>query len=482
MNCHRKVLQTDISYYSSIDSVISTLQNNTNFRYKVEEVSFQTAFRRVLAKDVIAKEAIPKYNVSHMDGYAVNSADIADASEASPAILRINRRLLLPSHMAKTALGRGEAWPISTGSYLPRGADAVVPIEDTSITENTFAEKDYQEKKNNHNHKELRQLQENYSKSIQEQYNKRDSSNRHQIHIKRALPRGAFVYHAGTEATKGEQLLSKGMVLRAQDVCMLATLKIWKVPVLAKPKIAIIPTGNELTDDISEISNGASTKHTKRKIFESNSFIVSKLIEDAGGIPYYGGIASDDLRAIARRIKHALELCDMVLTLGGSSMGRFDMVETAVNSLGKPGVIAHGIRVDRGRVTGAAIIEQKPIIILPGPIQGAVSGFIAVVFPLIKRMSGANCSCPSIVPAILTKDWQARKRFSDFKKVVYVSLVQDKSNNTTELLKASPLQAESESAKMLVKANGYIILPEAIISMTAGQKVNVSLLPGLSSC
>ncbi len=482
MNCHRKLLQTDISYYSSIDRIISTLQNSTKFRYKVEQASFRTAFRRILAKDIIAKEAIPRYNLSHMDGYAINSADVADASEASPATLRVKGGLLLPSSTTKAALGRGEAWPISTGSYLPQGADAVVPVEDISITENTHAGKDSQEKKSNYNHKELRQLEGKYSTSIQEQYDKRGLFRRHQINIRRSLPRGAFVYHAGTEATKGELLLSKGTVLRAQDVCMLASLKMWKVPVLAKPKIAIIPTGNELTDNISEISNGASIRHTKRKIFDSNSFIISKLIEDAGGIPYYGGIASDDLRAIARRIKHALKLCDMVLTLGGSSMGRFDMVETAVNSLGKPGIIAHGVRVDRGRVTGAAIIEQKPIIILPGPIQGAVSGFIALVFPLIKRMSGSNCSCPLIVPAILTKDWQARKSFSDFKKIVYVSLVQDDSNNTTELLKANPLQGESESSKILVKANGYIILEESVISMTAGQKVNVCLLPSLYSC
>lgn len=409
-----------------------------NFDKRVEYVVFHSAFRRVLAKDITALESIPRHDTSHMDGYAVNSKDIANASKTSPVVLSIKRKLLLPGSSSKQALVRGEALSVATGTRIPEGADAVIPLEQVEVVNRS----------------------------------KRRLIDR-RIAVQKPLPSGAFVYPTGADIQKGETLLSKGSILRAQDLGLLASLGTMEVHVIAKPRIAIIPTGDEITDDISETSNDLNSEK-RGKTLNSNSHVLARIIEDAGAESFYAGIAPDDAGAIAMKIKEALETCEMVITLGGSSAGKFDLVKNAINSLEKAGMIAHGIKVDRGRVTGAGIVERKPVIMLPGPIQGAMSGFIALALPLIQEMSGAT-DVSLRVPAMLTKEWRARKRFPNFMKVVYVSL-----SHHNGQFKAEPLHAESESVKILVRANGYILVPESVTGLAANQNVEVNLLSGLS--
>lgn len=494
--------QSDSAYHpSSVEDILTRLKRDTRFHQKTEFVGFNVALGRVLAKDVIAKEDIPHYNIAHMDGYAVDSTDIAGASATSPVTLKVKGELSLPGSNFKGSIGRGEAGPVATGGRLPEGADAIVPVENATMitaagTAVATSRRAKGEDDNNcdmfkgsprHGQGRLRLEEGRRKPTVASRKGRKEKAEESRlIMVQEPLPKGAFVYHAGSDAKKGELLLPKGRVLRAQDTGMLALLGMPRVPVFAMPRIAIIPTGNELTDDISETAGVADSSAggngiRGRRVLNSNSPVIARIIKSIGAAPHYTGIAPDNSKAIANRIRRALKTCDMAITLGGSSAGKFDRVETAINSLGKPGVIAHGTRVDRGRVTGAGIIKRKPIVVLPGPIQGATSGFIAIALPLIEGMSGSAHTRLLQVPATLTKDWQARKRFPNFMKVMYVSLLQtDGHDEGIRHFKAEPVQAESESMKVLVRADGYVMVPESTTFLPAGSSVNVRLLPGLS--
>ena len=182
------------------------------------------------------------------------------------------------------------------------------------------------------------------------------------------------------DVKKGAKLFHRGAILRAQDVALLSMVGITRVLVFKRPKVAIIPTGDELTDNPREINQG--------KIFNTNSHIISRLIQEAGGIPMDLGTTADKAEEIQKKMKLALTKTDIILTIGGSSMGEHDVVEESINSMGSPGILVHGVKLDRGRVAGVGVIKGKAIIILPGPIQGSVGAFVVFVQPLLRFLSG----------------------------------------------------------------------------------------------
>jgi molybdenum cofactor synthesis domain-containing protein len=425
--------------YTSVGSAFEKTIQRVRITPESEIVSIMDAYKRVLAENIISKANVPAYDTSHMDGFAVKAKEISSASRFKPVVLKIKSQIELNdlgrssfcryNHNASSynnKLRRGEAFEISTGGYLPKGADTIIPIEEVIIIGN-------------------------------------------EIKIDRPFPKGAFVYPTGTDLKNKQRIFSKGQLLRTQDVGLLGSLGIKRVLLFKKPKVALIPTGTELSDDLEHIEPGQK--------FNTNSRVITKLIEEAGGLPIDFGITSDDINAIRQKLTSALNACDLVLTMAGTSVGKRDLVQTAINSLGKPGMVAHGIKLDRGRVAGVAVLKSKPIVALPGPIQGALNAFIVFVYPMIRLLSGRSEKNFGLTfYATLTKFWQARKRFPDFLKVVYVKVSYSKNG-----FKAEPLVGETESMSLLSKANGYILVPEKVRKMMAGQIVAVHLIPGFSN-
>jgi molybdenum cofactor synthesis domain-containing protein len=277
------------------------------------------------------------------------------------------------------------------------------------------------------------------------------------------------VYKAGEDIKKGQKLLSKGHVIRAQDVALLANVQTISIPVYKKPIIAIIPTGTELTDDFDEYGKNAFKK------INTNGPFIAFIAKEMGAIPNNFQITEDNLDLLKERLKVAVEDSDIVITIGGSSMGKYDLVAESINCIGKPGIIAHGIRLDRGRVTGLGVVDTKPIIMLPGPIQGALNAFIAFVRPLIRSFLGLPQKSNMSFYATITEDWIARNKFIDFKKIVYVRVTRG-----VDSLVATPYIGETQSISLLNKSNGYIEVSEETNKIKCGQKVLVNLLPGFS--
>jgi molybdenum cofactor synthesis domain-containing protein len=213
------------------------------------------------------------------------------------------------------------------------------------------------------------------------------------------------------------------------------------------------------------------------KVLDTHSSIISKLVEELGGISFTMGIVPDDVSRIRNKIERAIsQSMDLILTLGGSSVGEYDLVEAAINSISKPKIFFHGVKLDRGRVTGVAISKGKPIIIMPGPIQGAINAFIIFAKPIIKLLSGQMMGKPITIDARITQEWNARERFPNFTKIVYVHLRMKESGK----YEADLVIGETETLTTFTQSNGYALVNEKTTRIKAGEIVKVNLLPGLS--
>jgi len=414
------------SYYTSVRASYSKLVNAITIRPMAESIFTEKAVGRVLWTDIISHTDIPSSNCSHMDGFVVKYNDISRISQDGPIKLRVLSRRKTDKRENQILL-TGQTIRVSTGEVLPRLGDTVIPLE----------------------------------------YTKFDSKN-NTITIQRDLAKGSFVSFKGGEIARKDLLLNARHVLRTQDLALVSILGIRKLKIFKKPRVAIIPTGNELTNEINDAKRG--------KILNTNSRVISNLIESSGGIPLDLGITPDNIHKIKNKIRVALSESDIILTTGGSSVGLRDLVAESINDIGKPGILVHGIKLDRGRVTGLAALRSRPVIILPGPIQGAVNAFIVFAQPLIRVMLGLHPFTRPFISAKLTEDWNARRKFQNFTKIVYVKMLRSASRE----FHAKPITGETTDITVLTGSNGFILVPERLIKLNRGQKVKINIFPSLS--
>ncbi|HEY7109769.1 MAG TPA: molybdopterin molybdotransferase MoeA [Nitrososphaeraceae archaeon] len=414
------------SSYSSVRTGYLKLLRSINIKACSDTIDLEDSFARVLWFNVHSNTNIPSRNCSHMDGFAVRYVDIKECSRSHSVTLNV---------ISETGFGikkdrnliKGQSAKIATGKPLPYGADTIIPLE--------CAKFDVKERR---------------------------------INISSSFPKGSFVSIAGTEIKRNTLLLRRLHIIRAQDIGLLSLLGIRKLKVFKKPIVGLIPTGSELTDEFDNIKQG--------KILNTNSKVLSRLIEASGGLSLDLGITPDNVEEIQAKIKQALTYCDIVLTTGGSSIGDKDLVAESINAIGNPGIIVHGVRLDRGRVTGLAALRRKPIIILPGPIQGAVNAFIIFAQPLIRYMLGLPSNTKPLIIAKLMQDWNARKRYQNFTKILYVKLRLLRSGQFSAL----PVVGETTNITVLTRTNGFILVPERISTLKKGQLVKIRILPGSS--
>lgn len=421
-------MHKEANSYSSIRSAFFELRKNITVQPMYETVNTNNELLgRILYNAINSTVTIPLYDSSHMDGFAVFYDDIRGASNLKPVTLKVMNEVKLGNTKSES-LQPGQAARIPTGGYLPTKSDTVVPIEYTH-------------------------------------FNVTDRS----VKIFSEFTKGSFISPAGKDITKNKLIFKKGHLLRIQDIALLNIMRIKKLNIYKKPKVAIIPTGSELTNDIDEFAYG--------KVLNTNGQIISTLIEASGGIPVDLGITSDNIKMIKSKINNALSQNDIVLTIGGSSVGHKDLIVETIHSMGKPGILAQGIRLDRGRVTKVAALKSKPIIILPGPIQGAVNAFIVFALPLIRTLIGLSHNNNAFINAQITDNWIARKKFQNFIKILYVRLSSSKTNNS---IRAEPITGETSNMTVLTRANGYVLVSEKITNIEKGNNVQVNLLPGFS--
>ncbi|MGE5533843.1 MAG: gephyrin-like molybdotransferase Glp [Ignavibacteria bacterium] len=380
---------------------------------KVISVRLQDALGRVLAEDLVALEDLPRFDKSAMDGYAVRSFDLAGASQPKPAVLQLTQGDYVEAKQAK------QIW---TGNPLPEGADAVVMLENTQ---------------------------------------KRDD----RLEVWSQLNPWTNVSEVGEDVKKGTVVFKAGTRLNPYHIGLAAALGHTELKVANKPKVAILPTGNELAE--------LGTERGANQIYDSNKVMVSAMCHELGAETVDLGLAKDKTEEIAKKIQSALEKFDAVITTGGTSVGGLDLVPDAVNMLGKPGVVVHGVALRPAMPTAVAVLEGKPVLILSGNPVAAVIGFEVFGRPLITKMLGMEKAEPrTVVKAVLS-----RRVTSVLGRKTYVRVRVLLKNNE---LSAEPISAKgSGSISTMTQSNGYMIVPENREGVNEGETVLIHMFDSL---
>ena len=321
-----------------------------------EELNIADAFGRVLAKDLVSRVTQPPLAVSAMDGYAVRVADVLSA----PVKLRQIGESSAGSGFSGS-VGQGETVRIFTGAPVPNGADAIV---------------------------------------IQEEADNNDN----QITIGRSVKPGQFVRPKGLDFRKGQTLLSAGTPLNSRHVALASGMNVPWVSVTRKPRVAILSTGNELVLPGEPMGPG--------QIVSSNSIGLTAFVNGAGGVGINLGIAKDNFASISDLLA-GIEGADMLVTIGGASVGEYDLVETVLGDKGLD-VTFSRVAMRPGKPLIFGRIRGKPMLGLPGnPVSAGVT---AVLFlkPAIYQMLGRTYKADPKETAILGRDVAENDRRQDY--------------------------------------------------------------------
>jgi len=384
----------------------------------IERIPLKRAVGRVLAEDIISPLNVPPFHRSTVDGYAVVAEDTFRAQEDQPVILNL-AGLVEAGAISGSELSKGSVLEIVTGAPLPIGSNAVVMIENTTQKDET-------------------------------------------ILVFKPVAKGENIMEKGSDIHKDEIVLRKGDILSHREVGVVAALGLPRIRVFRKPRVGIISTGAEIVEIGKPLSPG--------KIYDINSYTLAAAVTEAGCVPISFGIARDhDVNSLKSVLKKAIEKVDVVITSGGVSVGPKDIMPSIINTLGKPGLLVHGVAVKPGKPVAYAIVENKPVFLLPGNPTSALLIFHLIVRTVLLKLGGRSESLPTVLKAIITQ-----RLFSARGRQTFIPVTVSK--NDVDLSIASPAASgQSGSITTLAKADGYIELSANTQFLEAGTEVRVFL-------
>ena len=399
-----------ISVEAALEKILAHIQ-----ALGFEKVSLLESQGRVIAEDIYASRDIPPLDNSGMDGYAVRYEDIQRAASSQPVRLEIIEDLPA-GFVSKKTLEKGQAIRIMTGAPIPRGADAVVQVEDTT-KEDRFAQ------------------------------------------ILRAVPVGENIRRAGEDVGKGDRVISKGDLIRPAEVGMLASVGRSFVSVFQRPLVAILCTGEELVDVDGRLDEA--------KIVSSNSYTLAAQVKDSGAIPIQLGIARDRKEDIEEKLRQGIR-ADVLISSAGISVGDYDLVKDVLKDLGME-MVFWKVAMKPGKPLAFGTIAGKPAFGLPGnPVSSMVS-FEQFVRPSLLKMMGHHQLFRPTIEAILKEDIQKEPGRRHYIRAL-VSFEKDRYFVTTTGAQGSGI------LRSMVRANGLVVIPENQEKVRAGEKVLVQLL------
>lgn len=384
-------------------------------RVETEEVLLYKSSQRILAADIISEADLPDFARSTMDGYAVRASSTFGITEGNPAYLTVKGSVVM-GKSPPFSIGQGEAAGISTGGMMPDGADSVVMIEYTELIDETT------------------------------------------IEVYKSVAPGRHVVEVGEDFCRGETILSNGQKLRPQETGLLAAFGKERVRVYKKPVIGIISTGDEVVPIDKSPGPG--------QIRDVNTYTLSSLVQEAGGIPVSFGIIQDDYDSLFTACSLALDQSDMVLISGGSSVGARDFTIDALSALPESKILAHGISISPGKPTILARAAGKPLWGLPGHVVSAIIVFSNVVRPFIEHIGGLSMQNKKITAsALLTRNIPSSQGRIDY---VRVRLIEKDG-----ALWAEPIFGKSGLINTMVKADGLVAIGINTEGIDKGKKVSV---------
>lgn len=373
-----------------------------------ERVPLLQAPGRVLAEPIVAAADVPPFPRAAMDGYAVIAQDTFGAGNFNPVRLRLVE-VVHAADIAQGAVTSGACIQVATGAPVPAGADAVVQFEDTEAEAETGAVKIYTPV-----------------------YPRQNISPR------------------GRDIQTGQTVLGAGTRLDPSKIGVLAALGLTEIAVVAKPTVAVIPSGNEIVAPGEPLTPGT--------IYDINSYTLAALIQDAGGAPRLFPIMKDTLEDVRRTLRDALA-CDLVVLSGGSSVGERDVMVEAVESMGE--IKFHGIAVKPGKPTLCGVIEGKLILGMPGYPTSCLTNGYGLLAPALRKLAH--------LPAVQAGGVElpmARRYTSTTGRHQYLPV-------RIEGGEVAPVFKESGAITSMADAEGYIEIPANVDLVEKGEQVLV---------
>lgn len=397
----------------------------------IETVSIRKSLGRYLAEEITTDIEMPQFRRSVVDGYAVVAADTFGVSDSIPVFLEVIGTVEMGQSCTQL-LSPGQAIYVPTGGMLPEGSDAMVMIEFVEILdEKTIAV------------------------------------------YKPATPNG-HIMNRGDDFSAGQTIFSKGHRICVKDIGMLATCGKSSFAVFEKPKVAILSTGDEIIP-IEETP-------TPGQIRDINSYAIAAFAETAGVEVTDICILKDNFTLLKEKAEQLLQQNDIILLSGGSSAGTKDMTADLIHSLGKPGVLTHGIAIKPGKPTVIGAVQRKntetmqgksttsPLVLtvgLPGHPMSAIIVYKTVIEPFIKKYYFNNEEAPLSVSAVISENIHAGEG-----RETYQLVTLKKSPHPI----ATPIYAKSGSISQLMNADGYVRISSLSEGVNQGDAVEVVLL------
>ena len=384
-----------------------------DFRLPHETVYLPQAYGRVLAEDIRADADSPQAPLSAMDGYAVSSS-------RTPGSFRVIGEVPAGTLPPLSPEG-GEAVKLFTGSFLPSGCDAVVPVEDVELSGS-------------------------------------------EVLVRRAYTSGTNVRPAGEDFRKGTLLLRGGELIGAAEMGLIAAAGRTAVKVCSKPRVGIVATGSEVIEPFEPLDSQVKVRNT-------NAYLLMGLLLEAGAEPLYFGVTGDRREALRESLERALSICDIVLTSGGVSAGDYDFVKEVLPELGVE-VLFYKCRVKPGKPVLFGRKGSKYLFGLPGFPVSTVVSFYSFVYPFLRKAMGCRELFKKRVKALLTSPFKRKK--AERLEFVRVSYSYDLKEG---VYKASPLKRQGSG--VLTSLRGQVALmpvSPGVYSLPEGSEVELILI------
>jgi putative molybdopterin biosynthesis protein len=413
LQSERKVYRQLQSLESAFSIFWESWQHKTP---STEEIPVDQSLGRILAEDISSAIDVPGFDRASMDGFAVIAEDTFSADEHHPVNLTVLGQVEAGDDSAHV-VSNGEAIEVGTGAPIPKGANAVVMVEFTKRTAD-------------------------------------------QVTIYRAVSPAENVTGAGSDIMCGEILLRKSQTITPREIGLMAAVGVEKTRVYRKPRVAIFSSGNELVRP-GELLGFA-------KIYDINGPSLVAAIAECGGEPKFWGILPDDYPTIKKQIGLALGDSDIVITSGSTSSGPGDQIYKAIDELGNPGVLVHGLTLKPGKPAVVGLVHDKPVFGLPGYPTSALMIFHILVAPVIRRFVNAGEIRPAKVHAVSPmKFFKARGR----RELLPIQLITQPNGQ----LSAYPMQSGSGAVSSFAMADGFADLSENQEYVDEGERMEIQL-------
>jgi molybdenum cofactor synthesis domain-containing protein len=397
--------------FISLEEGLSILLDCVRPITRTERVDLVEATGRVLAEPVVAGMSVPPFPRAAMDGYAVIAEDTFGAGNFKPAHLSLIE-VIHAGDTARAEVVRGACIQVATGSPIPAGADAVVQVEDTEL--------------------------------------EGGPAQAERVKIYKPVYPRQNVSAQGEDIQSGREVLLAGTRLDPSKIGVLAALGVTEVPVFAKPTVAVIPSGNEIVRPGEPLEPG--------RIYDINSYTLSALIRETGGIPRLFPIMKDTLEDVRRSLREALA-CDIIVLSGGSSVGERDVMVEAVEGMGE--VKFHGIAVKPGKPTLCGIIEGKLLLGMPGYPTSCLTNGYGLLVPVLHKMARLRTARAGGVELPMS-----RRYTSTIGRHQYLPV-------RVEQGEVVPAFKESGAITSMADAEGYIEIPANVDLVEKGERVLV---------